>query len=135
MDAHLLEDAPLHHRHDAAAALGAGMILALPGRALKAPGPLGFREEWPLGLRLDRLESGADAVAQGRAPDGHVLLKPCNRVFVLHGEPFLAYPPFAYRSRWHHDKVARGSSRGDELAVEKPGTALVVSRRARYSER
>ncbi len=43
VDADLLEDAPAHHRHDAAAARAAGMVLAVPGLALEAAGRRGFR--------------------------------------------------------------------------------------------
>src|SRR5690606_31011050 len=70
MNPNLLENPAAHDRHDAAAALA---ILTLPGRLLEA-------SRLPWGLRacqfvLDRLECGADAIAQG--------FEPCSRLFLL----------------------------------------------------
>ena len=57
VDADLLEDAPVHHRHDAAAAF----LFAVPGRALEAAGgKAGLLAE----LVLQLLEALADPVAQ-----------------------------------------------------------------------
>jgi hypothetical protein len=64
VDADLLEDAARHHAHDAAAAVGAGVVGAHPGLAAEAACRLGGAGE----LVLQRLEAGADVVAQRLEP-------------------------------------------------------------------
>src|SRR5690606_23125384 len=69
----LLEDAAAHHRHGAAAALGAGGIGPRPGRAREAAGgevAMPGAEQ----LVLQLLEGGADSVAQGFEPGARLLL-------------------------------------------------------------
>src|ERR1700760_830731 len=71
VDAHLLEHPPLHHRHHAAAAFMAVISGALPFLALE---PAGRKVAVCAGQRiLDRLERGADAVAQGAEPGAGAL--------------------------------------------------------------
>ena len=64
--ADLFEQPPAHHRHHPAAALGAGVIGALPRRAHEAAGLA--RIERGRGLVLEFLERGADLVAQSLEP-------------------------------------------------------------------
>ena len=69
VNADLLEHAAFHHRHDAAAARCAGMIGAVPGRALKAA----RRRDRQSGAPAGRASSSAskardDLVAQGLEP-------------------------------------------------------------------
>src|SRR6185312_11618020 len=67
VDAGLLQHAAVQDRHLAAAALGTAFLGALPRLALEATGrPAGERAARELGL--DRLEGGAQSVAQGREP-------------------------------------------------------------------
>ncbi len=76
MHADLLEHPAVHHRHDAAAARAAGVIGALPGRALEAAGraigqraPAGSASSTVSKRRADvvaqLLEPGAGAVLAG----------------------------------------------------------------------
>ena len=64
--ADLLEQPSVHHRHDAAAALGAGVIGPLPGRALEAARLAGI--ERGRRVALERLERRANLVAQRFEP-------------------------------------------------------------------
>jgi hypothetical protein len=85
--AHFLEYAAGHEAHEAAAALIAAMVRALPGRALEAPrGLVSVRCACREGV-FERLEARADAVAQ--------LLKPGTRlVFALFQLGFLVHHAF-----------------------------------------
>ncbi len=76
VNADLFKDAAVHHRHDAAAAIAATILVAVagslvaarPGRALKAAGrQIGMRKAGRQ-LVLKRLEGGADIVAQACKP-------------------------------------------------------------------
>ncbi|KAF1853478.1 hypothetical protein Lal_00013840 [Lupinus albus] len=68
VDPDLLEHPALHHRHGAAAALAAAMVRAGPALALE---PAGGQVGMGAGqLVLQRLEGGADAVAQLLEPGG-----------------------------------------------------------------
>ena len=65
MDADLLENAAMHHGHDAAATLCPGAVGALPGRAFEAPGRLvGQRTGEIADLVLQVFKSLADTVSQ-----------------------------------------------------------------------
>ena len=68
MDAHLLEDAARHQAHLAAAAMRAGGVGTLPGRAQEGAGSSRLRIEGAGGRALDRLEARTDAVAQAAEP-------------------------------------------------------------------
>ena len=70
VDADLLEDAPMHQRHGAAAAIRAGMVGALPRRFLEAAGRPVAEHGLVWQFVLDRLEFGDDAVTQFREPCG-----------------------------------------------------------------
>jgi hypothetical protein len=65
----LLEDAPAHHRHHAAAAGLATVVGAVPGLLREAAGSRGFGRERTRRLVLEPLERGAEAIAQGGEPD------------------------------------------------------------------
>jgi hypothetical protein len=76
MDADLLEDAALHHCHDAAATGRAGMIGPAPRRPHKPAGrAIGQWRASGQGV-FQRLESGNDAVAQGLEPFPRLFFAP-----------------------------------------------------------
>ena len=68
MHAYLLEHAPVHHRHHAAAAGLAGVVGARPGRTHEAAGGLHAERRVRRQGVLEGFESGADVVAQGFEP-------------------------------------------------------------------
>src|SRR6185437_6462018 len=78
IDADLLEDPTLHQRDDAAAAPVPVGAVALPGRAGE-PSAAARRARSRV-LVLDRLEGGADAVAQRREPGGGLALARLDRL-------------------------------------------------------
>ena len=77
--AHLLEDAAVHDRHDAAAARHAGMVGPLPGGTDETAG-LAVAERRLRGqLVLHRFEGSADRVAQLCKPGGSLRLAGAQR--------------------------------------------------------
>ena len=74
VDADLLEDAAMHHRHDAAAALAVVALPVASARSGRAP----TRHAGRSSVILDRLEGRADAVAQRLEP-GARLQPSCPR--------------------------------------------------------
>jgi hypothetical protein len=66
MHADFLEQPPVHHPHDPAAARLAGMVGAIPRCPFKSPGRVGIKRS--RGLVFQPFEGGADVIAQGFEP-------------------------------------------------------------------
>ena len=106
VDADLLEDTAVHHRHDAAAAM---IAVALPGAPLEAAGrPRGLGTGQ---IVLEPLQRRADAVAQGLEPGARLVLPG----FDVGGEPRGNFGPVHRFSVWWSDAAAERTARARGL--------------------
>ncbi len=72
--ADLLEHAAMHERHDAAAAVGAAVVLARPGGPLEAAGLLPFAAGHAFGVILDSFEAGTNQPLKLGEPGARAIL-------------------------------------------------------------